>query len=243
MSLAQQPDPDSALKECCQDHCFHAFDALYCSLARADPIQPQFSDDTCPLFVTWNIKSNKSSGSYHLRGCIGSFDPLTLHQGIADYALISAFRDSRFRRIERKELPRLQCGISLLVHFEDAESYLDWTVGVHGILISFPHPSLLATNSSSSVPSPLSSQSYLPSTRLSHKRKFSATYLPDVMPEQGWTKLDAIDSAIRKAGWDGKITEELRRSITLRRYQSSKATATWDEYVAWREANGGEVSV
>lgn len=133
--------------------------------------------------------------------------------------------------------------ISLLVQFEDAESYLDWTVGVHGILINFPHPSLLPASSSSAGPSPLSSQQYLPATRLSHKRKFSATYLPDVMPEQGWTKVEAIDSAIRKAGWDGEITEDLRRSITLRRYQSARAAATWDEYVTWREAHGKDVSV
>ncbi|EJD53934.1 hypothetical protein AURDEDRAFT_141858 [Auricularia subglabra TFB-10046 SS5] len=244
MSLVpHEPQAEGTPKQCLQEHCFHAFDALYCALTDDDPLPAPFRDDKCPLFVTWNIKSGRSSSSYHLRGCIGSFEPQTLHAGLAEYALISAFRDSRFRRIEKKELARLQCGVSLLVEFEDATSYLDWSVGVHGILISFPHPSLLSTSSSSSVPSPLSSQHSLPATRLSHKRQFSATYLPDVMPEQGWTKQEAIDSAIRKAGWDGKITEELRRSIKLRRYQSSKATATWDEYVAWREANGGDVSV
>ena len=52
-----------------------------------------------------------------------------------------------------------------------------------------------------------------------------------------------MDSAIRKAGWDGRITEDLRRSIKLRRYQSRKCTVTWDEYVEWRKKNGGEVSV
>jgi len=74
----------------------------------------------------------------------------------------------------------------------------------------------------------------------------SATYLPDVALEQGWTKLEAIDSAIRKAGWDGRITEELRRSINMRIYQSKKATVTWDEYWNWRtwkelKAQSGEV--
>jgi hypothetical protein len=61
------------------------------------------------------------------------------------------------------------------------------------------------------------------------------------MPAQGWSKLEAIDSAIRKSGWDGRINDELRRSVKLRRYQSSKAFATWDEYVDWRVANGGSV--
>ena len=45
-----------------------------------------------------------------LRGCIGTFEPLPIREGIAEYALISAFRDSRFRKIERHELESLECG-------------------------------------------------------------------------------------------------------------------------------------
>lgn len=73
------------------------------------------------------------------------------------------------------------------------------------------------------------------------KRKYTATYLPDVMPAQGWTKVETIDSAIHKAGWDGRINDELRRSVKLRRYQSSKVFVTWSEYVAWRVAQGGRL--
>jgi len=65
---------------------------------------------------------------------------------------------------------------------------------------------------------------------------FSATYLPEVIPEQGWSKVEAIDSAIHKAGWDGHITEDLRRAINLRRYQSSDCTVSFDDYQAWRMA-------
>jgi uncharacterized protein (TIGR00296 family) len=160
---------------------------------------------------------------------------MPLHEGLAEYALISAFRDSRFRKIDKSELPRLQCGISLLTNFEQADSYLDWTIGVHGIYISFSHPSLL--ESSSETPSPYSSTPNLP--RMTSKQSFSATYLPDVMPEQGWTKIEAIDSAIHKAGWQGQITEELRRSVELQRYQSSKCTVTWKEYMEWRKNHEG----
>ncbi len=120
--------------------------------------------------------------------------------------------------------------ISLLTDFEDADSYLDWTIGVHGIYITFPHPSLLTT--ASATPSPMSSYPYLP--RLGSKQSFSATYLPDVIPEQGWDKIEAVDSAIHKAGWNGSITEDLRRSVKLRRYQSRLHTVGWDEYIAWR---------
>ena len=61
------------------------------------------------------------------------------------------------------------------------------------------------------------------------------------MPEQGWDKIESVDSAIRKAGWTGRITEDLRRNVHLVRCQSRKCTVGWDEYVAWREASGAEM--
>jgi uncharacterized protein (TIGR00296 family) len=242
MSLVP-PDPaadvvkDTQPLVCGPEHCFHAFDALFCELTQNTLIPPKFPDDKYPLFVTWNTRSSRPGRSSRLRGCIGSFDALALHEGLAEYALISAFRDSRFRKIEERELESLECGISLLTDFEDASSYLDWTVGVHGIYITFPNPSRLPASSSS--PSPLSSSAYLPS--ITSKQTFSATYLPDVVPEQGWDKIEAVDSAIHKAGWNGMITEDLRRSVKLRRYQSRKCTVGWDEYVKWRKENGGKI--
>ncbi|KAL1732771.1 AMMECR1 domain-containing protein [Schizophyllum commune] len=218
-------------------HCFHAFDTLYCALTDALPIPPAYPNDKYPLFVTWNTR--RTGRSPRLRGCIGTFESLPLHEGIPEYALISAFRDHRFRKIERSELPSLECGISLLTDFEDADTYLDWTLGVHGIRINFPHPSLLTATSPSGSPSPYSSSASIP--RVSNKQRFSAVYLPDVMPEQGWDKIESVDSAIRKAGWTGRITEDLRRSVHLVRFQSRKCTVGWDEYVAWREASGAEM--
>ncbi|KAJ7367962.1 alport syndrome [Mycena albidolilacea] len=237
------PNPDSDAVDaakpdslCTPEHCFHAFDALYCALnSGAEPIAPRFADDKYPLFVTWNTRSSRPGRAPRLRGCIGSFEPLTLHDGLQEYALISAFRDHRFRKIERSELSGLECAVSLLTDFEDAASYLDWTVGVHGISLTFAHPALLASNSESGAPSPLSSSTYLPRPRVSSRQTFSATYLPDVIPEQGWDKLEAVDSAIQKAGWSGAITEDLRRSVKLRRYQSKMCVVGWDEYIEWRE--------
>ncbi|ETW84457.1 hypothetical protein HETIRDRAFT_439194 [Heterobasidion irregulare TC 32-1] len=227
---------------CTPEHCFHAFDALYCALTDSAPIPPNFPDEKYPLFVTWNTRSSRPGRAPRLRGCIGNFDPLPLHEGLAEYALISAFRDHRFRKIERRELDSLECGVSLLTDFEDASSYLDWTVGVHGIRIAFSHPSTLP---SSDAPSPLSSSASLLSsaahTSARPSPSFSATYLPEVAPEQGWDKIDAIDSAIQKAGWRGPVTEDLRRRLHVRRYQSRKCTVGWDEYVEWRRLNGGEI--
>ncbi|KAJ7774191.1 alport syndrome [Mycena maculata] len=238
MSLVPpNPDADVAKPQvgvdiCTAEHCFHAFDALYCSLTSASPIAPRFVDDKYPLFVTWNTRTSRPGRAPRLRGCIGSFEPLSLHDGLQEFALISAFRDHRFRKIDKSELESLECAVSLLTDFEDAESYLDWTVGVHGISITFPHPSLLQSPSSGS-PSPLSSSTYLP--RVTSRQTFSATYLPDVIPEQGWDRIEAVDSAIQKAGWNGTITEDIRRSVKLRRYQSKMCVVGWDEYMEWRE--------
>lgn len=63
------------------------------------------------------------------------------------------------------------------------------------------------------------------------------------MPEQGWDKIEAVDSAIQKAGWNGTITEDIRRSVKLRRYQSRQHQADWDEYVAWRNEHGQEFHI
>ena len=152
--------------------------------------------------------------------------------------------------------------ISLLTDFEDAISYLDWTIGTHGIQISFTPPP--TSPSASDAPSPLSSAISLlsrpltslsssPSSPSSHsssilpfaatRRTLSATYLPEVAPDQGWEHIDAIDSAIRKAGWNGRISEDLRRSVRVRRYQSRKCVVAWDEFVAWRESRGYPVDL
>jgi hypothetical protein len=40
-----------------------------------------------PLFVTWNVSSSR--GEKQLRGCIGTFSPQELDEGLKDYAVIS----------------------------------------------------------------------------------------------------------------------------------------------------------
>jgi AMMECR1 domain-containing protein len=62
-----------------------------------------------PLFVTWNVRSSRPGRSHRLRGCIGSFEPHALHEGIAEYALISALKDHRFNKITKGELDSLEC--------------------------------------------------------------------------------------------------------------------------------------
>jgi hypothetical protein len=75
------------------------------------------------------------------------------------------------------------------------------------------------------------------------RRTLSATYLPEVAPDQSWEHIDAIDSAIRKAGWNGHISEDLRRAVRVRRHKGRKCVVGWDEFVAWRAERGFPVAV
>ena len=55
----------------------------------------------------------------------------------------------------------------------------------------------------------------------------------------GWTKTEAIDSLMRKAGYNGTITESLRKHVRLTRYQSTLFTMQYSEYVAYIKATRG----
>lgn len=69
-------------------------------------------DPSYPIFVTWTTGKDDD-----LRGCIGTFTGQKLSKILGQYALISAFQDDRFEPIEKKELPLLSVGVSLLVNF------------------------------------------------------------------------------------------------------------------------------
>lgn len=46
----------------------------------------------------------------------------------------------------------------------------------------------------------------------------------------GWDRVQTVDSLLRKGGFKGIITDEIRRSIRLTRYQSEKITVSYQEY-------------
>ena len=48
----------------------------------------------------------------------------------------------------------------------------------------------------------------------------------------GWDKIQTIDSLLRKGGFKGSVTPEVRRSIRLVRYQSEKITVSYPDYLA-----------
>ena len=110
--------------------------------------------------------------------------------------------------MRRDEVPHLTVAVSLLHKFEKVDSVWDWEVGTHGINISFEDPETGRTR--------------------------HATYLPEVAPEQGWNRREALDSLIAKAGYDGRVTEALLESCRVERYQSSKEKMTHREYLLHR---------
>jgi len=162
-------------------------------------------DKEYPLFVTWNTL--RGGGDKRLRGCIGTFHAQGLEHGLAEYAMVSAFQDHRFRPIGQRELMGLQCSITLLYDFEEVGDVMDWVLGEHGVRISFR----------------------------SGGRSYSATFLPDVMGEQGWSKEDTLDALLRKAEYyDRQGRPQAWRyldNVVFTRYKGSKASMRFTEYL------------
>ncbi|KAL0904931.1 hypothetical protein M5K25_027095 [Dendrobium thyrsiflorum] len=119
----------------------------------------------------------------------------------------SALRDRRFPPVQAKELPYLECTVSILTEYETALNYLDWEIGKHGLIIEFTDPD--------------------------YNTRRSATYLPEVAAHEGWTKIEAIDSLMRKAGYNNVITESLRKRLRITKYQSTLYTMHYTEYITY----------
>ncbi|XP_008786320.1 uncharacterized protein At2g38710 [Phoenix dactylifera] len=183
-------------------YCFDTLVAHYNS-DQAPP--PAFEEGQHPLFVTW--KKAVNGGEPRLRGCIGTLEARCLINGFRDYALTSALRDRRFPPIQAKELPYLECTVSILTDYESALHYLDWEIGKHGLIIEFTDPD--------------------------YNTRRSATYLPEVAAHEGWAKTETIDSLMRKAGYNGVITESLRRRLRVTRYQSTLYTMHYSDYASY----------
>ncbi|KAF1977202.1 hypothetical protein BU23DRAFT_551120 [Bimuria novae-zelandiae CBS 107.79] len=172
--------------------------------------QKEESEMATPLFVTWNVieRSNGTRLSEkRLRGCIGTFEAQELDRGLRQYAIISALEDTRFNPITAKELPTLECGVTLLTNFEPISDSMDWEVGKHGLRISLTY----------------------------HGRRYGSTYLPDVAKEQGWTKEETLVSLMRKAGWNGRKDEWRKVELSVVRYQGQQVRLGYREWSEWRE--------
>lgn len=187
----------------------YCFDNLVAHYTSELVPPPAFDEGEHPLFVTWK---KVVGGEPRLRGCIGTLEARCLFNGFKDYALTSALRDRRFPPIQAREIPYLECTVSILTDYEPAANYLDWEVGKHGMIMEFNDPD---------------------TTRR------SATYLPEVAAQEGWTKTETIDSLMRKSGYMGPITESLRKRVRITRYQSTLYTMDYNDYVTFVKRTRG----
>jgi AMME syndrome candidate gene 1 protein len=236
--------------------CFYCFDILIQELQKKTNsrhqqrhsqvvVSPMFMDALpypnieCPLFVTWekqgptrpiSRRTNNTTHNddpippqqqpYELRGCIGSLSPKGLLRHLREYAVFSAFQDPRFDPITIPELAQLRVSVSLLIQYEACRDCYDWIVGTHGVIIKFDPPPFNDTTKSRNRHS---------------SQELSATFLPEVARQQHWDQTKTIQQLIRKAGYNGAITEAVLQSIECTRYQSSKYNVTFQEYNTQRE--------
>jgi AMME syndrome candidate gene 1 protein len=198
--------------------CEYAFDIVSGELQIGGPaLTPLNPPASIPdvgdvgVFVTWNTSTN--TGNWRLRGCIGTLTPTSLRSALRTYARQSAFHDKRFSPIIVEEVPRLQAVVSVLSGFEPAlGGVYDWTEGVHGIVLNIH-------------------------TGIGRRSAYSATFLPEVCEDQGWTKEECIETLARKAGFRGQLTPNILENAELTRYVSTKAKMSYSEYMNLKVLN------
>lgn len=119
-------------------------------------------------------------------------------------------------------------------------------VGKHGIIIEFTDPNYNTRRNATYLPEVAAHEGnfllpYLsPTQNVVHivylsfsgacRTSWAARWTYWIL-SPGWTVVEAIDSLIRKAGYNGPITESLRKQIHLTRYQSTLFTMQYSEYV------------
>ena len=113
-----------------------------------------------------------------MRGCKGTHSTYPLHDGLKYFAINSATQDYRFDAVEESEIKELHCTVSLIFDFQEADHCFDWEIGVHGLRIDFKDKK---------------------------NQDRSATFLPEVMTENGWTKKHTIERLVQKSGANDKI--------------------------------------
>jgi len=205
------------------EQCAYCFDVLIETLTKTNvaAVLPAASkDEKHAMFVTWH-KYSSDEKDEQLRGCIGTFKPLGLVEGLKKFALSSALEDGRFSPIDKSEISRLSCDVSLLSNFEKRDDVYDWKIGQHGITIEF---------------SDNNAQGELV--------KYSATYLPEVASSMGWSQEETLRQLVKKSGYTQSFNWSLKNRMKLTRYQSSKAGLTYAGYLVMRQklANGAAIN-
>eukprot|EP01120_Amphizonella_sp_Union-15-10_P015810 TRINITY_DN81_c0_g1_i2.p1 TRINITY_DN81_c0_g1~~TRINITY_DN81_c0_g1_i2.p1 ORF type:complete len:145 (+),score=14.76 TRINITY_DN81_c0_g1_i2:416-850(+) len=131
---------------------------------------------------------------------------------LARFSLVSALEDTRFKPINKKEIPMLQCGVNLLHSFEDSKDHLDWEIGIHGVMIDY----------------------YIYNSKGQEIFDGHAIFLPHVASSNNWKKDETIRQLIRKGGWKGKYNLKEIKIIT-KRFQASCCNSDYDSYLLFKE--------
>lgn len=200
-----------------QEMCYFCFDTLVQHFNKQNNSQKRRKSTTtdylakipnadCALFVSW--KSHEHKTQIELRGCKGTHSTLPLHEGLPYFAINSATTDHRFDVLREDELPHLHCTVSLIFDFQVADHCFDWEIGIHGLRLDF---------------------------RDNKNQKRSATFLPEVMVQFGWTKKQTIDRLIQKSGCTDRFAyDELGRPVFRKvktiRFRSSVSSASYDDF-------------
>ena len=113
-------------------------------------------------------------------------------------------------------------------------------IGTHGIWIDFEDDSG-RRKTATYLPSVALEQGTRAAAQVSQAREHAAVLTPHAqsrpaLDQAGWTKVEAIDSLLRKGGYRGTITEAKRRDIRLTRYQAVVSEATYKQYERFRAA-------
>ena len=191
----------------------------------------------CPLFVTFNARVNPSRKP-ELRGCIGTFQAQELFNGLQTYALTAALRDSRFPPIGAHELERLECSVSLLHGFEDAARWDDWEVGVHGISVRFGLGG--DVYSATFLPEVAEEQGWGVAETVRHLIRKAGCFIEEGggggggdEEEEEEEEGDDGDVWVYRQSGERMPLRELLEGISVERYQSSKVSASYVEYLEW----------
>lgn len=120
-----------------------------------------------------------------LLGCIGTIKPVLIRDYLREYAIKSATEDPRFSAIDSLS-DDLSVTVSRLSNFKELNTITDWSIGINGIILKI-------FDDGTGV-----------------ERQYSATYLPEVALEQGWTKAQTLLSLAEKARAPPKLIDLFR---------------------------------
>lgn len=195
-------------------------------------VEADEGSEECGVFVTY---TERDSGD--LRGCIGTFAPGPVVEQLKRYSVIAATQDPRFPAVEPSELRNLSVKVSLLANFQDVPQTEE-----DGEALDAIERELLQKNKKLNLARNAGFARRLQAAntfltrwklgtngiRLAYKG-LSATFLPEVAEEQGWTHTETVVNLLRKAGFKDDIDMDVLRKVRIRTYETTTCAMDYPE--------------